>query len=106
MTLTKTPETPQFMAWWYRMLTTVASCHAYPQEALKFYKKCEIRPCDDEAIDNPPWFFRSLDARWSAAIDTIVSGAIAANITLFQQKVMGDGDAKLISARRKDVIIR
>ena len=103
MVLAKLPDTPAFKRWWNNMLETVASCFIDPHAALVWAKQCENRPVDDAAIDNPQSFYRGLDAKWSKALSDIVSGTVAADITLYQEKVM-QGSA-LMSARRKAVII-
>ena len=82
---------------------TVASCFIDPDAALRYCKQCELRPVNDAEIDNPPRFYRGLDAKWSKALSDIVSGTIAADITLYQEKVMQG--STLMSARRKAVII-
>ena len=103
MTLAKLPDTPAFKRWWNNMIETVASCFVDPHAALRYCKQCELRPVNDEEIDNPSRFFRCLDAKWSKALSDIVSGTVAADITLYQEKVMQG--SSLMSARRKAVII-
>ena len=63
LSIPKLPDTPQFMSWWNGMLENVASCFVDPQAALAFCKQCEVRPVNDEEIDNPAKFSRALDAR-------------------------------------------
>ena len=103
MVIPKLPDTPQFMSWWNGMLETVASCFIDPASALAFCKQCEVRPVNDEEIDAPSRFYAALDAKWAAALQSIITGAIAADITNYQAKRMDSGS--LMSGRRKAVII-
>ena len=67
MVIPKLPDTPQFMSWWNGMLETVVSCFVDPSSALAFCKQCEVRPVNDEEIDNPSRFYAALDAKLAAA---------------------------------------
>ena len=103
LSIPKLPDTPQFMTWWNGMLENVASCFVDPQAALQFAKQCEVRPVNDEEIDNPVKFFAVLDAKWATALQSIITGAIAADVVNYQAKRMDSG--ALMSGRRKAVII-
>ena len=103
MSIAKLPDTPQFMTWWNGMLEHVASCFIDPASALAFCKQCEIRPVSDEEIDNPSRFYAALDAKWASALQTIITGTIAADVINYQAKRMSAGS--LMSGRRKAVII-
>ena len=93
------------MQWRNGRLETVASCFVDPPAALAYCKRCEVRSVNDEEIDYPTRFHATLDAKWSAALTQVVTGAIAADIANYQAKQMGGATPSLMIGRRKGVII-
>ena len=74
--LGKQPEMPGFRQWWITMLELVASAHVDSDGAYKWAKQCELSPLNDYEIDNHCKFYAHLDAKWSAALTTVVKGTV------------------------------
>ena len=85
------------------MLEQVSQAHVDSDGAYKWAKQCQLRPVNDEEIDNPSKFYANLDAKWSAALNLVVKGTVASNISLAQQRA--DAAGRRITGRRKAVII-
>ena len=94
---------PGFRQWWITMLELVSSAHVDSDGAYKWAKQCELSPLSDYEIDNPIPFYAHLDAKWSAALTSVVKGSVAASISVAQQRA--DAEGRRISGRRKAVII-
>ena len=101
--LSKQPEMPGFRQWWITMLELVSSAHVDSDCAYKWAQQCELNPRDDDDIDNPKPFFAHLDAKWSAALTSVVRGTVASSISVAQQRAHAEG--RRITGRRKASII-
>ena len=101
--LSQQPEIAHFRQWWVTMLELVSSAHVDSDGAYRWAKQCELRPLNDEEIDNPCKFYSHLDAKWSAALTSVVKGTVASSISVMQQRA--DAEGRRISGRRKAAII-